>query len=80
LERSTPEGVGAHADENEIRIAKAWFESQGFGVETWRHEGQWVARARVGQLGVELIGRGETEVVAMRDLQHAYGPANRGQR
>jgi hypothetical protein len=72
-----PEGMGARADENPIRIAKRWFETQGFGVETWDHEGQWMARARVGKLGVELIGRGETEATAMRELQRAYRPANK---
>jgi hypothetical protein len=72
--------MGAQADENQIRIAKRWFETQGFGVETWHHEGQWVARARVGKLGEELIGRGETEATAMRELQRAYGPANSDRR
>jgi hypothetical protein len=70
-------GLGAQADENQIRIAKRWFETQGFGVETWHHEGQWTARARVGTLGDELIGRGETEATAMRELQRAYRPANK---
>jgi hypothetical protein len=69
--------VGPQADENQIRIAKRWFETQGFGVETWRHEGQWIARARVGHLGVELIGRGGTEAAAMGELQRAYRPANK---
>ena len=72
-----PAGMGAQADENQIRIAKRWFETQGFGVETWRHEGRWIARARVGRLGEELIGRGETEATAMRELQRAYRPANK---
>jgi hypothetical protein len=71
------QGTGAQADENQIRIAKRWFETQGFGVETWHHEGRWTARARVGKLGDQLIGRGETEATAMRELQRAYRPANK---
>jgi hypothetical protein len=74
------QGMGARADENQIRIAKRWFETQGFGVETWHDEGQWTARARVGTLGDELIGRGETEATAIRALQRAYRPANSDQR
>jgi hypothetical protein len=64
------------ADEDPVRVAKRWFETQGFDVDTCRHEGQWIATARVGKLGDQLIGRGGTEEAAMHDLQRAYRPAN----
>jgi hypothetical protein len=74
LEGSLPEGP----DENPVNIAKSWFETQGFHVDTWRQDGQWIARARVGKLGEELVGRGDTERAAMSDLQRGYRPANTG--
>jgi hypothetical protein len=77
---SIPGDVGPAADENLVRIGKRWFETQGYTVETWRHEGRWIARARLGKLGDELIGRGETEAAAMHELQGAYQPANRPHR
>jgi hypothetical protein len=75
LEGSIPPGS---ADENPVRVAKRWFETQGFDVDTWRHEGQWIATAQVGKLGDQLIGRGATEEAAISDLQRAYRPANTG--
>jgi hypothetical protein len=74
LQGSRPEGP----DENPVNIAKSWFETQGFHVDTWRQDGQWIARARVGKLGEELMGRGDTELAAMSDLQRGYRPANTG--
>jgi hypothetical protein len=71
---SIPEGP----DEHPVSIAKLWFETQGFHVDTWREDGQWIARARVGNLGEELVGRGDTEGAAMSELQRGYRPANTG--